>query len=34
MYQEGINELKRYEVHPVLKKEGKIYLMDFYYDEA
>ena len=33
-YHEGINELKKYEVHPALKKDGKQVLMDFYYDEA
>jgi hypothetical protein len=33
-YEDGLAELKRYEVHPALKKDGKNYLMDFYYDEA
>jgi len=33
-YNEGINDLKKYEVHPMLKKDGKQCLMDFYYDEA
>jgi len=33
-YVEGINDLKRYEVHPSVKREGKQVLMDFYYDEA
>jgi len=33
-YEDGLAELKRYEVHPAIKKDGKNYLMDFYYDEA
>lgn len=33
-YGEGINELKKYEVHASLKRDGKQTLMDFYYDEA
>lgn len=33
-YDEGLAELKRYEVHPALKRDGKNNLMDFYYDEA
>lgn len=34
MYTEGINQLKKYELHPALKKENKNYLIDIYYDEA
>jgi hypothetical protein len=33
-YDEAIMELKRFEVHSVLRKDGKQTLMDFYYDEA
>ena len=33
-YNEGISDLKKYDVHPVLRKDGKQTLMDFYYDEA
>jgi hypothetical protein len=33
-YEESIAELKRYEVHSAFRKDGKQYLMDFYYDEA
>ena len=33
-YDEGLGELKRYEVHPGLRRDGKNNLMDFYYDEA
>jgi hypothetical protein len=31
---DGLNDLKKYEVHPGLRKDGKQVLMDFYYDEA
>ena len=33
-YEDGLGELKRYEVHPGLRRDGKNNLMDFYYDEA
>ena len=33
-YEDGLAELKRYEVHPSIKRDGKTCLMDFYYDEA
>ncbi len=33
-YDEAILELKKFEVHSVLRKDGKQTLMDFYYDEA
>ena len=33
-YVEGINELKKYELHSALKKDGKSHLIDIYYDEA
>lgn len=33
VYSEGISDLKKYELHPVLKKEGKKHLIDIYYDE-
>jgi hypothetical protein len=32
-YSEGVQELKKYELHPNLKKEKKEYLIDIYYDE-
>ena len=32
-YNEGIQNLKKYELHPAFKKEGKSYLSDIYYDE-
>lgn len=32
-YVEGISELKQYELHPTLKKDGKKMLIDVYYDE-
>ena len=31
-YEEGVSELKRYELHSALKKENKKYLIDIYYD--
>ena len=33
-YDDAILELKKFEVHSVLRKDGKQTLMDFYYDEA
>ena len=33
-YDDAISELKKFEVHSVLRKDGKQTLMDFYYDEA
>jgi hypothetical protein len=34
LYVDGIADLKKYELHPVLRKEGKTHLIDIYYDEA
>jgi hypothetical protein len=33
-YVEGLEELKKYELHPALQREGKRHLIDVYYDEA
>lgn len=33
MYHDGIQDLKKYDLHPKLKKEGKKFLIDIYYDE-
>ena len=33
-YAQSIENLKRIEIHSLLKKEGKSTLMDIYYDEA
>jgi hypothetical protein len=33
-YYEGLQNLKKYELHSVFKKEGKNNLIDIYYDES
>jgi len=33
LYQEGLQELKKIDLHPLLKKEGKKHLIDIYYEE-
>ena len=34
MYRDALEDLKKYELHPVLVKENKKYLSDIYYDET
>lgn len=34
VYKDSLDDLKKYELHPVLVKDGKKYLSDIYYDET
>ncbi|CDW86141.1 UNKNOWN [Stylonychia lemnae] len=34
LYEEGLSDLKKYELHPALRKDGKKMLIDVYFEEA
>ena len=33
-YKDALDDIKKYELHPVLRTDNKKYLADIYYDEA